>query len=190
MGIFSAIYEHPYTGKTSHQYTTACSQLHVNHLAKHCLESSPCKTQHTQRYGDIRRYWARAIYEHTCHATKTPPIHHIHTLAPHHSSHTSTSPPPLTTPERFPNAPLHPDGSLRCRASLTGGPQLGESRTSSATLGSGCCSSSCEGEREGRSERGEGWRRVNTSLHSIHRHTSAHTQGRRCRHSCMYMYHK
>ena len=43
MGIFSAIYEHPYTGKTSHQYTTACSQLHVNHLTIHCLESSPCQ---------------------------------------------------------------------------------------------------------------------------------------------------
>ena len=111
-GIFAAIYVHPYTGKTRHKYTTVCSPRHVHHLAIHCLDSSPCKTQdiHTQRYGDIR---APAIYEHTCHDTKTPPIHHTLPLAPHHSSHTSTSPPPLTTPERFPNAPLHPDGSLR-----------------------------------------------------------------------------
>ena len=66
MGIFSAIYRHPYTGKTSHQYTTACSRRHVNHLAIHCLESSPCKTQHTQRgmaiYADIEHELFKNIH--------------------------------------------------------------------------------------------------------------------------------
>jgi hypothetical protein len=56
MGTFSAICEHLHTGMTSHQYTTACSRRQVNHLAINCLESSPCKTQDTQRYGDICRY--------------------------------------------------------------------------------------------------------------------------------------
>ena len=147
----------------------------MSHLAIHYLDSSPCNTQDTQRerYGDIRE---PAIYEHTCHDTKTPPIHHTLPLAPHHSSHTSTSPPPLTTPERFPNAPLHPDGSLRCRASLTARPQLGESQKIRAVPGSGCSSISCEGERV---REGRDGRRANTSMH---RHTSAHTQGRRRRH--------
>ena len=131
------------------------SQIHDSLLSTTCTSSSHTlppllsmqDTRHTQRerYGDIR---APAIYEHTCHATKTPPIHHTLPLAPHHSSHTSTSPPPLTTPERFPNAPLHPDGSLRCRASLTGCPQLGESRKIRAVPGSGCSPRPCEGGGE------------------------------------------
>ena len=94
MGTFSAIYRHPYTGKTSHQYTTACSRRHVNHLAIHCLESSPCKTQHTQR--------GMAIYADIEHQLFT----NIHAMPPKPLPSITYTPSPHTTPLTPPPHPL------------------------------------------------------------------------------------